>query len=51
MTNVPTAVVDSLHGLAFGDAFGDRWFGILRRNGDAALAARTLPEGTAVAVE
>ncbi|HEY8982889.1 MAG TPA: ADP-ribosylglycohydrolase family protein [Streptomyces sp.] len=43
MINVPTAVLDSLHGLAFGDAFGDRWFGILRREGEAALEARTLP--------
>ncbi|MGW9454043.1 ADP-ribosylglycohydrolase family protein [Streptomyces sp. NPDC055632] len=43
MIDVPTAVLDSLHGLAFGDAFGDRWFGILRRNGPAALEARTPP--------
>ncbi|MEU3606854.1 ADP-ribosylglycohydrolase family protein [Streptomyces sp. NPDC035033] len=43
MTETPTAVRDSLHGLAFGDAFGDRWFGILRRDGDAPLAARTPP--------
>ncbi|MCX4985701.1 ADP-ribosylglycohydrolase family protein [Streptomyces sp. NBC_00572] len=43
MINVPHAVLDSLHGLAFGDAFGDRWFGILRREGPAALEARTLP--------
>ncbi|MEV7394663.1 MULTISPECIES: ADP-ribosylglycohydrolase family protein [unclassified Streptomyces] len=43
MINVPSAVLDSLHGLAFGDAFGDRWFGILRRDGSAALEARTLP--------
>lgn len=28
---VPDAALDSLNGLAFGDAFGDRWFGILRR--------------------
>ncbi|WP_282693901.1 ADP-ribosylglycohydrolase family protein [Streptomyces sp. CC208A] len=42
-TETPTAVRDSLHGLAFGDAFGDRWFRILRRDGDAPLAARTLP--------
>ncbi|GLV88151.1 hypothetical protein Slala03_78400 [Streptomyces lavendulae subsp. lavendulae] len=27
----------------FGDAFGDRWFGILRREGPAALEARILP--------
>ncbi|WP_329286534.1 ADP-ribosylglycohydrolase family protein [Streptomyces sp. NBC_00691] len=43
MINVPAAVLDSLHGLAFGDAFGDRWFGVLRREGPAALEARTLP--------
>ncbi|MFD4315587.1 ADP-ribosylglycohydrolase family protein [Streptomyces sp. NPDC058548] len=43
MINVPAAVLDSLHGLAFGDAFGDRWFGILRREGPAALEARTPP--------
>ncbi|MFF8586216.1 ADP-ribosylglycohydrolase family protein [Streptomyces althioticus] len=43
MTNVPAAVLDSLQGLAFGDAFGDRWFGILRRQGTAALEARTPP--------
>ncbi|MEU1229385.1 ADP-ribosylglycohydrolase family protein [Streptomyces sp. NPDC005828] len=45
MINLPTAVLDSLSGLAFGDAFGDRWFGILRREGTAALEARTLPPG------
>ncbi|MFD5819547.1 ADP-ribosylglycohydrolase family protein [Streptomyces sp. NPDC127038] len=43
MITVPPAVLDSLQGLAFGDAFGDRWFGILRRDGEAALEARTLP--------
>ncbi|MFF9089886.1 hypothetical protein ACF1BE_26400 [Streptomyces sp. NPDC014991] len=43
MINTPTAVLDSLHGRAFSDAFGDRWFGILRRDGQAALEARTLP--------
>ncbi|MDX2563161.1 ADP-ribosylglycohydrolase family protein [Streptomyces sp. TX20-6-3] len=43
MINVPAAALDSLHGLAFGDAFGDRWFGILRREGPAALEARTPP--------
>ena len=43
MINVPTAVLDSLHGLAFGDAFGDRWFGILRHQGQTAVEARTLP--------
>ncbi|MER7521078.1 ADP-ribosylglycohydrolase family protein [Streptomyces sp. NPDC126499] len=43
MIKVPAAVLDSLNGLAFGDAFGDRWFGILRREGPAALAARTPP--------
>ncbi|MCB8905686.1 MULTISPECIES: ADP-ribosylglycohydrolase family protein [unclassified Streptomyces] len=43
MINVPAAALDSLHGLAFGDAFGDRWFGILRREGPAALETRTLP--------
>ncbi|MEU6293971.1 ADP-ribosylglycohydrolase family protein [Streptomyces erythrochromogenes] len=39
----PAAALDSLSGLAFGDAFGDRWFGILRREGPAALEARTVP--------
>ncbi|MFJ5711819.1 ADP-ribosylglycohydrolase family protein [Streptomyces sp. NPDC093105] len=43
MTETPTAVRDALHGLAFGDAFGDRWFRILRRDGEAPLRARTLP--------
>ncbi|MEU6807406.1 ADP-ribosylglycohydrolase family protein, partial [Streptomyces neyagawaensis] len=43
MIDVPPTALDSLYGLAFGDAFGDRWFGILRRDGDAALTARTLP--------
>ncbi|KOX19606.1 MULTISPECIES: ADP-ribosylglycohydrolase family protein [unclassified Streptomyces] len=43
MNDTPAAVLDSLHGLAFGDAFGDRWFGILRRDGTAALEARTPP--------
>ncbi|MGW1066177.1 ADP-ribosylglycohydrolase family protein [Streptomyces aureus] len=43
MITLPPAVLDSLYGLAFGDAFGDRWFGILRREGPAALEARVLP--------
>ncbi|MFB7407637.1 ADP-ribosylglycohydrolase family protein [Streptomyces sp. NPDC056202] len=43
MINAPAAALDSLHGLAFGDAFGDRWFGILRREGPAALETRTPP--------
>ncbi|MFB6820218.1 ADP-ribosylglycohydrolase family protein [Streptomyces virginiae] len=43
MINLPTAARDSLSGLAFGDAFGDRWFGILRREGSTALEARILP--------
>jgi ADP-ribosylglycohydrolase len=43
MTNLPAAVLDSLQGLAFGDAFGDRWFRILRKEGEAAVEARTLP--------
>ncbi|MEU6167038.1 ADP-ribosylglycohydrolase family protein [Streptomyces tanashiensis] len=42
MINLPAAL-DSLSGLAFGDAFGDRWFGILRREGTAALEARAVP--------
>ncbi|MFM9373108.1 ADP-ribosylglycohydrolase family protein [Streptomyces sp. Da 82-17] len=41
--NSPPAALDSLSGLAFGDAFGDRWFGILRRVGPAALEARVPP--------
>ncbi|MFG3122943.1 ADP-ribosylglycohydrolase family protein [Streptomyces sp. NPDC048201] len=43
MINAPTAALDSLHGLAFGDAFGDRWFGILRTEGPEALEARKVP--------
>ncbi|WP_086832393.1 ADP-ribosylglycohydrolase family protein [Streptomyces sp. NRRL B-24572] len=43
MIDLPAAVLDSLSGLAFGDAFGDRWFGILRREGTAALETRILP--------
>ncbi|MEV6677269.1 ADP-ribosylglycohydrolase family protein [Streptomyces erythrochromogenes] len=43
MIKLPAAVLDSLSGLAFGDAFGDRWFGILRREGPAALEARIVP--------
>ncbi|MFB6631937.1 ADP-ribosylglycohydrolase family protein [Streptomyces sp. NPDC056362] len=43
MINPPASALDSLTGLAFGDAFGDRWFGILRREGDAALESRTPP--------
>lgn len=43
MIDLPAAALDSLSGLAFGDAFGDRWFGILRREGPAALDARTPP--------
>ncbi|WP_331728063.1 ADP-ribosylglycohydrolase family protein [Streptomyces sp. NBC_00158] len=43
MITPPPAARDSLAGLAFGDAFGDRWFGILRREGPAALEARVPP--------
>ncbi|MFF4899752.1 ADP-ribosylglycohydrolase family protein [Streptomyces sp. NPDC001068] len=43
MITPPAAVLDSLSGLAFGDAFGDRWFGILRQEGPGILEARTLP--------
>ncbi|MFE2874298.1 ADP-ribosylglycohydrolase family protein [Streptomyces roseus] len=43
MINLPAAALDSLSGLAFGDAFGDRWFGILRREGPQALASRIPP--------
>ncbi|MFD9166186.1 ADP-ribosylglycohydrolase family protein, partial [Streptomyces sp. NPDC059558] len=43
MIELPAAARDSLSGLAFGDAFGDRWFGILRREGPAALEARLVP--------
>ncbi|WP_051806673.1 ADP-ribosylglycohydrolase family protein [Streptomyces sp. NRRL F-2664] len=43
VTDLPAAVQDALSGLAFGDAFGDRWFGILRRQGTAALESRTVP--------
>ncbi|MFE2143919.1 ADP-ribosylglycohydrolase family protein [Streptomyces sp. NPDC059456] len=41
--DIPATALDSLYGLAFGDAFGDRWFGVLRRDGEAALEARTPP--------
>ncbi|MGQ4485477.1 ADP-ribosylglycohydrolase family protein [Streptomyces sp. SAS_281] len=43
MTAIPSPALDSLAGLAFGDAFGDRWFGILRREGPEPLEARTPP--------
>ncbi|MFE2323489.1 ADP-ribosylglycohydrolase family protein [Streptomyces sp. NPDC059385] len=43
MIKPPPAALDSLAGLAFGDAFGDRWFGILRREGTSALEARIPP--------
>ncbi|MFH8577223.1 ADP-ribosylglycohydrolase family protein [Streptomyces zaomyceticus] len=43
MIDIPPPALDSLNGLAFGDAFGDRWFGILRREGPEALEARTPP--------
>ncbi|MEU7019205.1 ADP-ribosylglycohydrolase family protein [Streptomyces sp. NPDC046203] len=43
MIDISAVVLDSLRGLAFGDAFGDRWFAILRRDGAAALDARTPP--------
>ncbi|WUS95464.1 ADP-ribosylglycohydrolase family protein [Streptomyces sp. NBC_00708] len=43
MIELPSPALDSLAGLAFGDAFGDRWFGILRREGPAALETRILP--------
>ncbi|TXS05094.1 hydrolase [Streptomyces sp. col6] len=46
MIELPSPVLDSLAGLAFGDAFGDRWFGILRREGPAALETRILPPET-----
>ncbi|WP_250293021.1 hypothetical protein [Streptomyces atroolivaceus] len=42
MIKARAAVLDSLYGLAFGDVFGDRWFGILHRHGSAALEARML---------
>ncbi|WP_448319959.1 ADP-ribosylglycohydrolase family protein [Streptomyces sp. CO7] len=43
MIDSPAAALDSLSGLAFGDAFGDRWFGILRQHGPEALETRTPP--------
>ncbi|MGW0927343.1 ADP-ribosylglycohydrolase family protein [Streptomyces sp. NPDC002644] len=44
MIDIPPAVLDSLSGLAFGDAFGDRWFAVLRREGGpTALETRTPP--------
>ncbi|MEV7614124.1 ADP-ribosylglycohydrolase family protein [Streptomyces sp. NPDC089799] len=43
MIDLPPPVRDSLYGLAFGDAFGDRWFGILRREGRTPLDERTPP--------
>ncbi|MER7845210.1 ADP-ribosylglycohydrolase family protein [Kitasatospora sp. NPDC096077] len=36
----PTPVLDSLRGLALGDAFGDRWFSVPVDEAPAALAAR-----------
>lgn len=40
---IPAAALDSLHGLAHGDAFGDRWFSVLRLAGPEALEKRVLP--------
>ncbi|MET8699517.1 ADP-ribosylglycohydrolase family protein [Kitasatospora sp. NPDC004723] len=37
---VPRPALDSLHGLALGDAFGDRWFAVPVDEAPAALAAR-----------
>ncbi|MFI6443994.1 ADP-ribosylglycohydrolase family protein [Kitasatospora sp. NPDC050543] len=36
----PTPAVDSLHGLALGDAFGDRWFSVPTDEAATELAAR-----------
>ncbi|MGW6912487.1 ADP-ribosylglycohydrolase family protein [Kitasatospora sp. NPDC054939] len=36
----PPACLDSLHGLALGDAFGDRWFSVPLDEAPSALAAR-----------
>ncbi|MFB7471961.1 ADP-ribosylglycohydrolase family protein [Kitasatospora sp. NPDC056184] len=39
-TTGPGPALDSLHGLALGDAFGDRWFAVPTDEAPAALAAR-----------
>ncbi|MGE7433444.1 MULTISPECIES: ADP-ribosylglycohydrolase family protein [Kitasatospora] len=40
----PWSALDSLRGLALGDAFGDRWFSVDNSEADARLAARTVRE-------
>ncbi|MEU4096911.1 ADP-ribosylglycohydrolase family protein [Streptomyces sp. NPDC026673] len=40
---IPIAALDSLYGLAHGDAFGDRWFFTPHEERDGAIARRTTP--------
>ncbi|SOD62711.1 ADP-ribosylglycohydrolase [Streptomyces zhaozhouensis] len=46
MREARTAALDSLRGLALGDAFGETWFPVLRAGGDARalIRARRVPE-------
>ncbi|MDX3236751.1 ADP-ribosylglycohydrolase family protein [Streptomyces sp. ME03-5709C] len=41
---IPPAALDSLYGLAHGDAFGDRWFFASREEREGAIAHRITPE-------
>lgn len=41
---IPPAALDSLYGLAHGDAFGDRWFFAPREEREGAIAHRITPE-------
>ncbi|MFE0632108.1 ADP-ribosylglycohydrolase family protein [Streptomyces sp. NPDC058864] len=40
---IPSAALDSLYGLAHGDAFGDRWFFTSRQEREGAIAQRITP--------
>ncbi|MFF7679134.1 hypothetical protein [Actinacidiphila glaucinigra] len=40
---IPPAALDSLYGLAHGDAFGDRWFLASREEREGAIAQRVTP--------
>ncbi|MFD8074663.1 ADP-ribosylglycohydrolase family protein [Streptomyces sp. NPDC059718] len=41
---IPPAALDSLYGLAHGDAFGDRWFFVSREEREGGIAHRITPE-------
>ncbi|MEU0185041.1 ADP-ribosylglycohydrolase family protein [Streptomyces sp. NPDC006207] len=41
---IPPAALDSLYGLAHGDAFGDRWFFLPREEREGGIAQRITPE-------